>query len=738
MSWISTYTDISLSNLLSRYVLGIDVKQFLDTKDPITKQTNWDRIKRKYNEDEMTENEGKYPSGGILIKAGTQLDLRVAFIKRDIPKKTIQDFYRNTAFKPFLSAQLARLFKDPTYQRLVIGEDSGEALVRTIDNSISVKIWCRALARPGSRDGGGWIDVSPFVNLVQTSVSKNSGTFNLQLAPVKGQWDSSLGWSMDGVLGYDKGNTEEDILAVSHVDVDDPKTKKHFRQINLFNTIIQENDLVYIKFERLTSGNDEQIYDMIGLVDNVIINTGSSNVDTVVLGRDLMKVFIEDGSYFFVTQFAQNIFTDDQSILSKRNRAELEAVSFSAIGYTFKPIDMILKFIFNKFSNIGWVSEEALRGYGSRALKKKYNLRDTALTRTKSEQVIDQLNKLFSEEDRKGVWRIIDLIFDPQIAKRALADNSIYRDAGSMINSIRKICQEPFVEFYGDTYGDRYSLIVRKPPFDSRGYRGLVFADYLEEKVEVTVLLEGDNFPSDRYQYSASDQKRESLISDLVIDIDEIDVITDQLSYHSEAYSWYRVIPRGLGVMDEEAEFLLAPAVPFDEYAKVFGNKSFEIEYNYAPSEFLQDSELKSEAKYAESQTFYDLQYLINSHQYLPFTRTGRIVINGDRRIKRGMFIYYTPTDEIFYVDSVTQSQILNNNVNERTTTLQVSRGMIKDYIKGKFIKFPSGEKKVSYFDIINTDIDSNASINNTEFLKNWKVDRDVFDFFVQRRQHAQ
>lgn len=712
MSWISTHIDTTVQSLLLRYVLGIDVKRFLDTKDPITGQTNWDRIKRKYSEDELEQNEPLYPTGDVLVKAGTQLDLRISHIKRDIAKKPIENIYKPSSYKPFISAQLSRLFKDPTYDRLITSESTKEGLVRMIDNTISVRIWCKALARPGSKDGGGWLDVSPFVNLIQTSVTENAGTFNLLLPHVRGRWDESIGWEID----------DGSSLSTSHIDRD--------RGRGFFNIVIQENDLVFIKFERLVSDQDEEIYDMIALVDQVNVSSSSSNSDVVVFGRDLMKVFIEDGSYFFVTQFAQNIFTDDQSILSKRNRAEIEATSFAAIGYTFKPIDMVLKFIYNKFSNIGWVSDQAFSEYGDRAIRTKYGLRESALTRTKSEQVIDQLNRLFSEEDRKGVWRIIDLVFDSQIAKRALADNSIYRDGGSMINTIRKICQRPFVEFYGDTYGDRYNLIVRKPPFDNKGYAGMVTGDYIQDEWEMPYMYGG--------AHAIKVEKRESTLGELVIDIDDIDVITDQLSYHTEAYSWYRVIPRGLGVLDEEAEFLFAPAVPFDRYAEVFGNKAYEIEYNYAPTEFLQDSQLPAETKYAESQVFYDLQYLINSHQYLPFTRTGRIVINGDRRIKRGMFVYYKPTDEVFYVDSVTQSQILNNNVNERTTTLQVSRGMKKDYIKGKLINLASGEKNVSYFNIINTEIASNASINNTEFLKNWKVNDDIFDFFLQRRQHAQ
>ena len=49
-----------------------------------------------------------------------------------------------------------------------------------------------------------------------------------------------------------------------------------------------------------------------------------------------------------------------------------------------------------------------------------------------------------------------------------------------------------------------------------------------------------------------------------------------------------------------------------------------------------------------------DLKYSVESTCYLPFTRTGTITIKGgDRRIKRGTFIYFTPTNEIFYVDQV-------------------------------------------------------------------------------------
>jgi hypothetical protein len=75
-------------------------------------------------------------------------------------------------------------------------------------------------------------------------------------------------------------------------------------------------------------------------------------------------------------------------------------------------------------------------------------------------------------------------------------------------------------------------------------------------------------------QRSITTNGRPSLLSDLVVDIDEADVIGDDLEYSNEAYSWYRLIPRGLGIQNDTSSFLLAPVVPLDEYAEVWGNKS--------------------------------------------------------------------------------------------------------------------------------------------------------------------
>ena len=72
-----------------------------------------------------------------------------------------------------------------------------------------------------------------------------------------------------------------------------------------------------------------------------------------------------------------------------------------------------------------------------------------------------------------------------------------------------------------------------------------------------------------------------------------------------------------------------------------------------------------------------DLCWLLEVMAYKPFTRRGVIIIKGDRRIKRGMWIYYSKTNEIFYVDAVQNSISIDDKQTDRLTTLQVSRGMV-------------------------------------------------------------
>jgi len=131
------------------------------------------------------------------------------------------------------------------------------------------------------------------------------------------------------------------------------------------------------------------------------------------------------------------------------------------------------------------------------------------------------------------------------------------------------------------------------------------------------------------------------------------------------------LIPKGLGALDETLSFLLVPIVAFDKYAEIWGSRTLSIEYNYTPATLIEDRKSDKQFKYVETQAFLDLQYVIQSNAYLPFTRRGTITLTGNRTIKHGMFIYFKPTREVFYVDNVSHSKSIGNSAgeNNRTTT---------------------------------------------------------------------
>lgn len=759
---ISSPIAITVADFLSNFdvINSFTPQTFLDFED------NWSRIKRQYTLSELKANENSYNSGdfgSILIKGNTNVFLDNAHFYRDGSRpKQMPDVEFLTDYKAFMSSVLYDLLKDPKYVGR-IRTDDGLSIGKIANNDITVFAWIRSLSNPGD-DGqsGTWMNISSFVKLATTSVSGQGGSFSLSFAPIEAEYIPGLGWQPKSVVGYDTGDIRDNVVSQSHIS---RYEKGEFKRSNFyFHTVLQENDLILIKFEKLAMENERKIsqhgnvggvvssgfvagniYDMIGLVDSVSVSSAPGKATVEVNGRDLTKMVIEDGSYFFPEQFAQNIFNDEDSLLAKRNRFELVAQNFTQGQFVFRTIETILKFIFNKFSNLGMVPNSALSGWGSRAVKKKYELKSSVLKREGIE-IIEQIdNGFFAKEDRQGLWRITDFVFDPQVAKRVLADNSIATDNGSIINSIYKICQEPFVEFKGDTYRDRFYFVIKKPPFDAEGYRGMVF-DSVKTDAGTKNVTAGERLTDidvrgveNRFKLHLQETfGRNSLVSSLVIDINEEDVLSEPgFQYDQTAYSWYRLIPRGFG-LDEGTLFRLSAVVALDEYAKIWGSKTFSLEYNYCPTQYIDDAGIKNELSYVEKQVYADLQFVIQSNAYLPFTRRGQLTMNGDRTIKRGMFVHYRPTGEIFYVDGVSHFANTDKDFNERVTTLSLSRGMRLPYIKGIMVKFPNGKiKKVSYFDIVNTAIDDKANINNADFLKSWKVDPDIFNFFIQKRQWA-
>jgi hypothetical protein len=353
-----------------------------------------------------------------------------------------------------------------------------------------------------------------------------------------------------------------------------------------------------------------------------------------------------------------------------------------------------------------------------------------------------------------GIWQIVKLIVDDSVKNRVLADASIGNEMGSLINAIRKICQDPFCEFFTDTYGDQFYFIVRKKPFDLES-----ITSYLENRAVYEKLITTSNnsmsldigVDKQARMFNANTAPSSIAGTDIsyisiVRSINEIDVIDDTLDYSQEAYSWYRLQLKNLiSGSDSDMAFAYLKAVYFNEYADIFGSKPLDISTNYIPYQSLIDKNQSLPTAYFIRQGIYDLKYMIESNAYLPFTRQGTIIVNGDRTYKKGTFVRLESTDEIFYVDGVQHHFSISDNIIERYTTLQVSRGMVEKYIKG--VQYGASENSVnfSYFNIINLPIDESVFTSQqagyTDFnqliLSKWKVNIPVFNFFIKKLQFA-
>lgn len=264
-----------------------------------------------------------------------------------------------------------------------------------------------------------------------------------------------------------------------------------------------------------------------------------------------------------------------------------------------------------------------------------------------------------------------------------------------------------------------------------------------------------------------------------------IDLFSFNLSWETEFYSWYRFdIPDSvLGTHEEFAA--ITPVIYFNEFMYHFGNHSKIFVNPYLPRS--EDQSPGKVDKYMKH-LLRDLLYVIETHIYLPFTRKGTITINGDRKIKKGSFVKLNKTNELFYVEGVTNTAYLSKENCDRVTVLTVKRGMEFDHILGNkrtvydfkqegsritkktsssvdtggtFADLWSGDSggfgfpvveqrdiyKYSYFDLVDLDlieqnIVTQQNINNglprtNKTSVNYKsiLNKKVFDYFLKRRQ---
>ncbi|MCE5214717.1 MAG: hypothetical protein LLF83_08380 [Methanobacterium sp.] len=683
---------------IARYFNGKE-SQFLDISDEMGVR-NRDRIWGKYLVDiERDFYLQIYPDADSVDKFAPLLINTLLIIPKDQANNEMLSILgenilqESQNFNCFVTSEMYRLFNDKTYIKAdvinIIGNNSKINIINQF-----LQVW---IALRGTRI----INVTPFVQNITISVG-DTGAFSFSLSPIA---DIERTWG----LGQNR-------ISVSNVMANGNFFEPYFSQN------IQQNDIVFISFEKLSNEKNRdidfnpfiekgrlpnQIYDMIGLVDecSVSYNGMSGDVGINVKGRDLSKVLIEDGSYFLPYVLMENskdffVNLDQNSKFFKRTFVkEYQGIFFQQL----KSIRECLGFIFNQLSNTGFIptGTDLFSSYSKDKISKTYQINNATSSYLKS-------------VEQNGVWKIIKLLVDNGLDDKRVVNGDISNPNGTLLEEIKKICQDPFVEFWGDTWGDTYTFIARTPPF-------------------------------------TGDQIKDYLKNYLVIEIGAEVVSSFSFSWETEYYSWYKLEAQNnfLG-NDDFTSASIVPIVYLQQYIDAFGNHKKVVPCNYMSFRAITGNGYEVDRNRFINSYLADLKYAIDSTFYLPFTRRGSIVIKGgDRRIKRGMFIYFKPTNEVFYVNGVSNTLRTSNSDIDRETILTVSRGMVRDYIEGA----KSFGNTYSYFDIVNSDsilakIESITDLNlpdggTLEGGVNVTVTRpappivnsEVFTFFLNRGQ---
>ena len=394
----------------------------------------------------------------------------------------------------------------------------------------------------------------------------------------------------------------------------------------------------------------------------------------------------------------------------------------------------------------------------------------------------DDVNRDTVTGAAKGIWQIIKLAMDSSVGSQLLYDTTISTQTGSIMGFINKACQQPLVEFSGDTFGDQYYFLVRRPPFDKElMLRALNNQHLLEVDIskieaelkrleknsshvlvstEKNTLEERMNEWCSKYGYGIDYWNKVRDLEEKIKDSKEIQneyisganpyvieskfIQNSSISFNSHnIYSWYQFYPQ-YEMAGDKMQYLV-PAVLFPEYAAIWGSRALQIQSQYASFRGLetrdkQARELKDKISDMRcNSVLRDLKYLIESNAYNPFVRQGTLTLVGTRRIKRGMFIEVCiepEVPEIFYVEGVSHNYNVQNNSVNSSTTLQLSHGMVKRYVKEANLR----KGDASYFDIINfsgyeANKDSVNLGNWKEVISHWRVNKDIFNFFLKRQQ---
>lgn len=671
--------------------------------------TNKDIIWSAYTQEEKILYESEYSKDELpFIKKGTQISVPIAETPLLLEKPAKEgQFLSQGDFKAFWGDNYDAIIKDDKFVPDNTVTNGQNPIVNTKIQPLNIRVYLylKALNKV--------IDVSPYIIACTTTKTTDSGDFYVTLAPF-----------------YSNGSATQ--AGKSYFEIFNTVSDNRFLVKDYLEKMVQCNDLIFIRFERLViekdpsdlsaggtalelevpftklanSATNKTIWDMIGIVDNSesLYSAQDNSRSTTISGRDFSKLFTDDGSYFLPLREIEGSLDHwfnpglKDSSWFKRN---IITGSYDYLwSYGFKTIREMIWFTINAMSNIGLVKDEVFEGWKDK--------------RTQSYSVQ-------GAEDSKvnGIWQIVKVFIEDSVNQRILVDSSFGNPDGTLMDFLNRACQLPFVEFYFDTYIDTLDLVVRQPPFTEKAIMGAL-------KDEKCITVTADN-------------------------VHEVN-----LSYDGRIYSWYQLhVQNNWTGAGKQTSLAFVPIIFLNRYAELFGNKKLEINDIYISFITSRGAESESHLATLQAAALNDLMFLIETNAYLPFTRRGTIVLNGDRRIKIGTFIKFELTNEFFYVTGVTNSAVFSEGGLSRQTILQVERGMYIPTLEGKSPavgeerrdnsmsrrEAEQGGEKPSYFKIVNLDkmkqAIEKAKAGELITNENPALNDAQFDYFLNRKMYG-
>lgn len=661
----------------------------------------------------------------IPICNGQTILLPPTELKRDFIGLQSEDqvFYFDD-FSTFISEKRRELEKDENYipTLKIYGKIDGYSFnnqVNNINSEFSVWVYCKKLNQI--------VDISKYCKFV----TENSNSFNLVLSYL----DRSS-------LLKSKNSYEENYdVVLSSGFKDNTPTGEYqegafygFTRPSLFHEIISQGDIVFIRFETLgiekktdessleINGYGLQIvtkemlpekcYDLIGLVDLCSQSEEfvSDSFSVEIGGTSLSGIFEKDVSLFLPIALVSgsssgNLVFGSSGENSFMRRLFVDGSYGYLWNYGYRTIEDTVKFYLNQLASSAIITEEEdlFGAYPNEKITKVFELLPKSLNK---EGVI-------GEKKVKGIYQIIKVDIDKGVGNRTISDSCVSNPEGSIDSLFRRLCRFPLVEYFTDTYGDTFHIVIRKPPFDQSSI--LSYLDYISEIGSKSNELE--KVPK-------------------FVEISSDDVETEELSWNTDFYTWFWNNDIAF-FSDITSTLSFLPIVFLQEYCYRWGSRPLQYSNPYLK---IEDGKVLLDEK-GRAQIVSDMVYVLESNLYLPFTRRGTITLRkGERRIKKGTWIKYSKTNELYYVDSVSQNASISDSSVDRTTVLEVSRGMVITYLKDR--KVEGVESLISYFRIVDLESFkkklkdySNGKIKELEFQKDLSVNKEVFDFFLKRNQ---